>query len=354
MAAPELEPVSFDAMAGFSHDDLHAAFACFRLTAARIAASAREQRAALEPSPQLVAAARECFARDDAEAFFRSWFRPFRIKSPGFVTAYYEVEVEARLAPEPGFETPVLSRPPDLVTLEGPPMRGPGGEFLTSARRRTDGGLEPYPERRDIEDAQAAAGASPLAYLRDPVELFLIQVQGSARLRLPGGETLALTYDGRNGWPYSSIGREMIGRGLIAGADMTLDRMKETLRAMGDDGRRLMQINKSYVFFRHDDSEARKLGPIGGAGAPLTPMRSIAIDRSIWSYGLPYWIETRAPWEGDGETPFARLMIGQDTGSAIIGPARADLFFGSGETAGRRAGQVRHPADMIVLMPVTP
>lgn len=354
MSAPQLEPVAFDAMAEFARDDLAAALDCFRLTAERIVAGAREQRVAVPPHPALVDAARASFATDDAAAFFRQWFRPHRIKVPGFVTAYYEVAVDARLTPEPGFETPALSRPPDLVTLGGEPLRSPAGELLTSARRRPDGGLEPYPRREEIEEG-AATGAEPIAYVRDAVELFLIQVQGSARLRMPGGETIALTYDGRNGWPYSSIGREMVARGVIAGEDMTLDRMKETLRGMGlgegAPGRKLMRINKSYVFFRIDDSEPRRIGPIGGAGAPLTPMRSIAIDRSIWSYGLPFWIETRLPWESDAETPFCRLMIGQDTGSAILGPARADLYFGSGETAGRRAGQVRHPAEVIVLMP---
>ena len=204
----------------------------------------------------------------------------------------------------------------------------------------------PYPDRRAIEEEGAAPSAHPLAYVRDPVELFLIQVQGSARLRLPGGGVMTLTYAGRNGWPYTSVGRLMIERGLVTKAEMSLDLMKETLRRLGagpgEAGRRLMQENRSYVFFEIDASERRRIGPIGGQGAPLTPFRSIAVDRSIWCYGLPFWIAARIPWQGEAETPFRRLMIAQDTGSAIIGPARADLFFGAGEAAGRRAG--RHPA----------
>ncbi len=357
MSAPtEMEAVAFDAIQGFGRDDLVSALTVFRKTASRLMKGEVDQRAALPPSASLIAAARDSLRESDADQFFRRWFLPFRLKAPGFVTAYYEVEVEARLKPEPGFETPALARPVDLVTLNDPPLRGPAGELLTSARRRADGALEPFPQRQAIEEEEADASARPIAYLRDPVELFLIQVQGSARLRLPGGATMALTYDGRNGWPYTSIGREMVSRGLVAPELMSLDRMKETLRKMGlrpgEAGRRLMQLNKSYVFFRIDDSEARKLGPIGGAGAALTPMRSIAVDRGLWSYGLPFWISARVPWEGDQETPLDRLMIAQDTGSAIIGPARADLFFGAGETAGRRAGGVRHSAQMFVLLPV--
>lgn len=353
----DLEPIAFEAVEGWPRDALSAAFAAFRRSAEIIAASALEQRGAVPPPPPLVDASRAALVGvDDPGAFFRRWFRPHLIKREGFVTAYYEVEVDARLAPEPGFEAPALSRPLDLVTLNDAPLNLPSGEKLTSARRQGDGALAPYPDRRAIEEESAAPSAHPLAYVRDAAELFLIQVQGSARLRLPGGETLALTYDGRNGWPYTSIGRLLVERGLVAASDMSLDALKSALRRMGvgpgQAGRRLMQENRSYVFFRIDASDARKLGPIGGQGAALTPLRSIAVDRSIWCYGLPFWIAARVPWESEAETEFRRLMIAQDTGSAILGPARADLFFGAGEAAGGLAGRVRHKAEMIVLLPI--
>lgn len=348
------EPISFEAIPGFERDDLDEAFAVFKRTAARIVARDEDQRPACAPSPGLAAAARAALDGPLAgAAFFRRWFQPCRLPAEGFVTAYYEPEVEARRAAAPGFETPVLSRPCDLVTLNEAPLRLPSGETLTSARRCADGALHPYPTRQAIE--AAPADAAPLAWLADPVELFLVQVQGSARLRFPDGATMALTYDGRNGWPYTSIGRLMIERGLVAPGEMSLERLKAELRAMGvapgQPGRRLMQENRSYVFFRLDDSADRRLGPIGGAGCALTPFRSIAVDRSLWSYGLPFWIATRVPWEGEAETDFGRLMIAQDTGSAILGSARADLFFGAGARAGSLAGRVRHPADFTVLLP---
>ncbi len=351
-----LEPADFGSISGFGDDDLDAALATFRRSAERLVGQGPEQRPALEPPPGLIRAARA--ALDGAEGgveFFRRWFDPFRLPGKGFVTAYYEPVIEARLAPEPGFETPALSRPPDLVTLNETPLVLPSGETFTSARRLSDGSLVPYPDRRTIEEESAATGSYPLAYVRDAVELFLVQVQGSARLRLPDGTTLALTYDGRNGWPYTSVGRLMIERGLAPAGQMSLELMKAKLREMGlarrAPGRSLMQENRSYVFFRIDDSPERRIGPVGGSGCVLTPFRSIAVDRSIWCYGLPFWISSRIPWTDDVETPFERLMIGQDTGSAILGAARADLFFGAGARAGSLAGRVRHAADFIVFMP---
>ena len=288
--------------------------------------------------------------------FFRHWFRPFRISGPGFLTAYYEPELEARLRPEPGFETPVLARPDDLATINDRPLILPSGERLTAARRAADGALSPYPDRRAIETEGAATGAKPIAYLRDPLDAFLLQVQGSGRLRLPDGAALALTYDGRNGWPYSSIGGLLIERGYAMAGEMTLDRLKAVLNRLGLEnnapGRRLMQENRSFVFFKIDDAPERLYGPIGGAGCALTPLRSIAIDRALWCYGLPFWISARVPWKQESETLLERLMIGQDTGSAIVGPARADVFFGAGEMAGQRAGRLRHAAEMTVLLPV--
>ena len=234
--------------------------------------------------------------------------------------------------------------------------------FRRSAERLIAGQPAQRPARPPpaglIRAAQASLSwnAAPIAYVRDAVELFLLQVQGSGRLRLADDETLTLTYDGRNGWPYTSIGKLLIAQGRVPEAEMSLARLKSTLRdlglATGAPGRRLMQENRSYVFFRIDDSAMRRLGPIGGAGCALTPLRSIAIDRALWCYGLPFWIAVRVPWEKDAETRLERLMIGQDTGSAIVGPARADLFFGAGPAAGRFAGRVRHNAEITVFLPV--
>lgn len=362
MPPVDLESVGFDSIDALFRDDLRESFRVFRRSAETILSTDAPLRPALAADAALrrvcAAALREepaMLSSDAALDFFASQFRPFRIRGDGFVTAYYEPVVEARESPDGGFRTPVPARPADLVTLNDAPIRGEAGERLTSGRRRPDGRLEPYPDRRALEEGPPELRPRPIAYLRDRVELFSIQVQGSARLRFPSGIELPLTYDGRNGWPYTSIGRLLVERGLVPPNEMSLERLKAEIRALGQEdgepGARLMQENRSYVFFRADSSPERRDGPIGGQGCALTPLRSIAVDRSLWSYGLPFWITGKLPWRSAGEEPFARLMIAQDTGSAILGPARADLFFGAGETAGAIAGVVRHAAAFTVLLP---
>ncbi|PWB84529.1 MAG: transglycosylase [Methylocystaceae bacterium] len=358
----DLEPIGFDALPAIDEDDLVEAFRAFRRSAASIAAGARPQRPAAAPREELLAVSRLALenvkaARSNAAArvFFQTHFRPFRLPGSGFLTAYYEGIVDARLTPDDEFRTPVLARPDDLVTLNEAPIVGEDGEILTGARRLSDGSLAPFPDRRAIEEHDGFEQRPPIAYVRDPVELFLMQVQGSARLRLADGGELTLTYDGRNSRPYTSIGRLLVERGLVPAEAMSLETLMATVRAMGQEpgapGARLMQENRSYVFFRADASQERRSGPIGGQGCALTPFRSIAVDRSLWSYGLPFFITADLPWRGVAETRFERLMIAQDTGSAIVGAARADLFFGSGEGAGHLAGRVRHAGEFVVLLP---
>jgi membrane-bound lytic murein transglycosylase A len=352
------EALDFGRLEGFAADDCLAAFRCFRHSAGALAVGEAAPRTGRPPSPGLVAAAHAALAlgepdADGATRFFETRFRPFRVLPvdgrPGFLTGYYEPLVPASRVETPDFRWPILARPADLVAFgpgEAPPTLGEG---VSGARRLADGSLVPYDDRRAIEGARAA----PLVWLKDAVEAFLIQVQGSAQALFPDGERVRLAYDGRNGLPYTSIGRILIETGEIPEAEMSLARLKGWLRAAGlsegEPGLELMRRNRSFVFFRLVEGFDPALGPIAGAGVPLTPLRSIAIDRTLWAYGLPFWIETDLPWAGDG--PFRRLMIAQDTGSAIVGPARADLFFGGGEEAGLRAGAIRHRGRFVVLTP---
>ena len=349
------EALSFDALNGFDGDDLDAALAAFRRSAEIIRVGAAQQRPALPPTAGLVAASAAVLGGHvDSARFFKKEFTPYRLP-PGFLTGYYEVEVDARREEGAEFAVPVLGPPIDLVTLNETPLRDRDGMPLSAARRRVSGALEPYAERRVIEDGPWDGFGKPLAFVRDRVELFLMQVQGSARLRFPDGSAASLTYDGRNGHPYTSIGRLLIARGRVPESRMSLETLKDTLREMGlgpgEAGRLLMQENKSYVFFRVDDSSARADGPIGGQGCALTPLRSIAVDRNLWCYGLPFWIDARIPWRDATASRFARLMIAQDTGSAILGESRADIYLGAGPRAGALAGGLRHAGDFVVLLP---
>ena len=312
-----MRATGFDALPGWAEDDVLAAFRVFR------AQGGAPLRPARPASPGLMQAFRAALSADvadceSARAFFAAHFEP-RVVGRGFLTGYYEPWVEGALSASPQCQAPLLARPADLAA--------------------------PYATRAEIE----AEMRDPVVWLRDAVETYLIQVQGSARMRLPDGSWRRLIYDGRNGRPYTSIGRLLIEAGEIAPAEMSMARLKAWLRADPERGLALMRRNESFVFFRLAQDAGD--GPIGGAGRALTPLRSLAVDRSLWSYGLPFFVRADLPWRGDAVEPFARLMIAEDTGTAIVGPGRADLFFGGGEAAGTRAGSIRHEADMFVLWP---
>ncbi len=337
-----LSRLSFADLAGFGDDDHLAAFQVFARSCAAIAVKKSPLRNGAPATPALNAIANAALCQEvrepaQARRFFERHFRPCQVsacagvRNAGFLTGYYEPIVDGSLTRTREFTAPVLGRPDNLNALTR------------------------YPDRAAIEAGAIERHAAPIVWLRDPVEVFLVQVQGSARVRLADGGLLRLAYAGRNGHPYTSIGRILIDTGEIAEADMSLATLKQWIRAHGqnpgDAGAALMHRNKSYVFFsRHEECEPAR-GPIGGQGISLTALRSIAIDRAIWTYGLPFWIAADLPWRGSSSSPFRRLMIAQDTGSAITGPARADIFFGSGDDAGARAGDIRHAGDVVVLRP---
>lgn len=358
MDAPRLDALGFGDLPGFAHDDLLAAFACFARSAQALVRGEEGMRPARKPSRALIEAARAALASPpmdagQARSFFECRFRPFRVTpTEGFLTGYYEPIVPGSLTETETLGWPILARPADLVSLS--PASAPPGfpDGVAAARRLADGSLRPYDDRETIERRRE----SPIVWVSDAVEAYLIQVQGSAQIELPDGRRVRLAYDGRNGLPYQSIGRMLVEAGAIEERAMSLASLKAWLRAAGlgegEKGLELMRRNRSFVFFRLVEAFDPGLGPLGGAGAALTPLRSIAVDRTLWSYGLPFFIAADLPRTQDAPRPFRRLMIAQDTGSAIVGAARADIFFGSGDAAGARAGAIRHSGAFAVLSPV--
>ena len=350
-----LETLRFESLAGWNDDDHLAALRAFERSARTLATGRHSARPAQPPSPELIATARAALdatlsAERDAQQFFEARFRPFRVipeGGAGFLTGYYEPCVRASMVETEEFRWPILARPADLVSFapDAAPAGFPNG--VTCARRLGDGSLVPYADRAQIETERL----DPIVWVRDAVEAFLIQVQGSAQVEFPNGRRARLAYDGRNGLPYTSIGRILIETGEIAESAMSLSSLKAWLRGDGERGLKLMRRNRSFVFFKLVGDFDPELGPVAGAGVALTPLRSIAVDRTIWAYGLPFWIDAELPWADETPRAFRRLMIAQDTGSAIVGPARADLFFGSGEAAGARAGAIRHKGELVVLLP---
>jgi membrane-bound lytic murein transglycosylase A len=218
-------------------------------------------------------------------------------------------------------------------------------------RRIARGKYVPYFDRAQIEDGALATRNLEIAYLRDPNDLLFIQIQGSARIRLTDGTLLRVNYDSHNGYPYTPVGRILIERGIIPREEMSMDRIRNWMAENPEGGKELRRQNRSYVFFRivglPEHEEAR-----GAQGVPLTATRSIAVDKVLHVYGTPFFIAADLPIETEASaTKFRKLMIAQDTGSAIVGPARADIYFGSGAEAGRIAGRVKNPAQFVMLMP---
>ncbi|WNJ90687.1 murein transglycosylase A [Bosea sp. 685] len=355
------EAVSVAGIAGWAKDDHRAAFAIF----ARGCMADPPLRAAMPLPKALEGVCAEALRLQkaskvdaaNARRFFETHFSFWRIRpaqaETGFMTGYFEPEFDGSLTRSAAFQTPLYGRPVDLVTRQ-PGDDWPGIEAGLSAARHTAQGLVPFPDRAAIEAGALDGQKLEILWMRDPVDRFVLQVQGSGRIRLPDGRVTRLVYSGRNGHAYTSLGRALSERENIPPAEMTMDRLIARLKADAGFARDLIALNRSFVFFARRDDLPQGSGPIGGAGLPLTPLRSIAIDRTVWPYGVPAWIDATIPDGQGGSERLSRLMIAQDTGSAILGPARVDLFVGSGVAAGHRAGLIRHNFDFTVLWPRDP
>lgn len=348
-----LTPVPYAALDGWSADDHLAAFQAFLLSCRAIVDRLPPLRAALPPSQALQATCREALEApvdDDAAArsFFEDRFTPVRA-GRGILTGYYEPEVEGRTAPDDTYDTPLLARPDDLVDLADGAARPEGVPDALTAARKTADGHAPYPTRAEIEDGALGARAEPLVWLTR-IDAFFVHVQGSTRVRLPDGRVVRIAYDGRNGRPFTPIGRLLVQRGEMAKDVASMQALRAWLGARPAEGRAIMRENASYIFFRIDESLTPDDGPRGAQAVPLKAGRSLAVDRMRWSYGMPVWIEGRLPTTVGGAA-LKRLVIAQDTGSAILGQARGDYFAGSGDEAGKVAGGMREQTAFIVLLP---
>jgi membrane-bound lytic murein transglycosylase A len=359
-AVAALRPLAFSDLAGWS-DDRHAeAFAAFHRSAQRMARTPHRTRALGIDGAALArvgAAALDLTAPDDGAArrFFERHFIPHLVEPAQgrpFLTGYFEPEVDGALAPSARFPVPLYRRPPDLVDITDA-NRPVGFDPSFAFARQTATGLTVYPDRAAIEAGALAGQGLELVYVASHVEAFFIHVQGSARIRLAEGGLLRVAYAGKTGHPYSSIGRILVARGVAPAEQMTADRLRAWLEADEARGRALMQENRSFIFFRPLDGLEDHLGAVAAAGVQITPGRSLAVDRFLHTFGSPIWLETDLPTGPNGAVePMRRLMIAQDTGSAILGPARGDFFYGLGDEAGRLAGLTRHqPERFVVFVP---
>jgi membrane-bound lytic murein transglycosylase A len=352
-------PVNWADITGWPEDDHLAAFQAFRASCVPIVAQTRppSDMKALGVSlrePCRIAKASSISTGEKAREFFEQHFLPLRIAklgdNEGFVTGYYEPVVDGSRTQTDVYNVPVYRRPSNLFVRgvkQGGEMPNKGQVFRKIGRRK----LVPYYDRGEIEDGAIAGRGLEICWLKDQTDLLFMQIQGSARIRFEDGSMMRINYDAHNGYPYTAVGRVLIERNIIPKDQMSMQRIRQWMDENPDGAKELRRQNKSYVFFREvrlsDKDEA-----VGAQGVHLTPGRSIAVDKSLHVYGTPFFIEGNLPLESEqSKTPFRRLMVAQDTGSAIVGPARADIYFGAGAEAGRVSGRLRHGMQFIILVP---
>lgn len=355
------EPVTFAALPGWASDDHLAALHAYLTSCERIlkAVRAGNLTGRTPPSPAQLSAchdAAQAVAKKPspaaAKAFFETYFTPHRVmhdKSEGLLTGYYEPMIDGSRTPDARFPVPVYRRPPDLVNVVDETQRGAKSEGLTHVRK-TATGTEPYATRAQIESGALKGKGLELIYLKDPVEVFFMQIQGSGRIRLPDGATIRVSYDGKNGHPYTSIGKHLIDTGQLAADKMSLDALAKWLRADPERARAVMWKNASYVFFRELAGPEAKTA-LGALEIPLTPGRSLAVDTAFHTLGAPVYVSAPTLTHALHFGSFNRLMVAHDVGSAIKGPERGDIYFGSGNAAGKLAGITKHPGNFFVLLP---
>ena len=307
MAQPSYQLLQFDDLVGWADDDHQEALDVFLSTCGDM----REAE-----WKGLCNVARQ---GQEARAFFERFFTPVQIDDgeEALFTGYFEPELRGSLTRGGPYQYPLYRLP------ESP------GQF----------------SRREIEENNAFDGLE-IAWIDDPVDVFFLQVQGSGRVRLDTGGWLRVGYAGANGREYSSVGLALVERGIYEPHQVSADVIRNWVRSNGEEGLKLLWTNESYVFFREVNEVPPEKGPLGAMNRSVTTMRTVAIDPSYVTYGAPVWIEKA------GADPLNRLMVAQDTGSAIRGSQRADIFFGTGDEAGRAAGRIKDGGRMVVLMPI--
>jgi membrane-bound lytic murein transglycosylase A len=360
ISGSQYAPVAWTDIAGWGEDDHLQAYTAFRASCKPIS---ERRRPSADPKalgdslrdPCRAARANDISDGAKAKVFFEEHFLPLRIsrlgEDDGFVTGYYEPVIEGSRTQTEVYTVPVYRRPSNLfvrgVKQDAVGLPNKGQVFRKIGRRK----LVPYYDRAEIEDGAIAGRGLEICWLKNQTDLLFSQIQGSARVRLEDGSTIRINYDAHNGYPYTAVGRILIDRGIIPKEQMSMQKIREWMDQNPDGAKELRRQNRAYVFFREvqlsDKDEA-----VGAQGIPLTPGRSIAIDKALHVYGTPFFIEGQLPIESEqSKTPFRRLMIAQDTGSAITGPARADLYFGAGAEAGKVSGRLRHNMRFVMLVP---
>lgn len=358
----ELRPTSFDGLEGWSEDDPRAALDAFRRSCAELRARADGAMGADAAFGRVSDWQAPCAAAFDpassrsaeaARSFFEAWFLPYRVSDngdpDGLFTGYYEPLLNGSRRRSERYPVALHVAPPDLRRIDlgrfNPELAG----YSIYGRIAADE-FVPYYSRAEIDDGVLAGRGLELLWVDDPVAKFFLQIQGSGQVRLDDGEVVRVGYASRNGQPYRAIGRDLIERGALRPEEVSLQSIRAWLKAHPQEAAALMARNRSYIFFREHPELAASDGPLGAEEVPLTAGRSLAVDRRFVPLGAPLWLETSAPWP-DGEAPLRRLMVAQDTGGAIKGVVRGDVYWGAGAAAEAVAGRMKSRGRYAILLP---
>jgi membrane-bound lytic murein transglycosylase A len=362
--APELglRPVAFERLAGWSEDDPRAALATFRRSCEKLRSAGKGP---MGPEPAFGSVddwLTVCAAADQpasaasapsARQFFKTWFQPYQVTdrgaSEGLFTGYYEPVLNGSRRPGPLYPVPLHAPPPDLLRIDlgrfNPDLAG------YAIHGRVEGrDFVPYHSRAEIEGGALAGRELELLWVDDPIAKFFLQIQGSGQVRLDDGAVVRVGYATQNGHPYRAIGRDLIEIGALTRDEVSLQTIRDWLQAHPKDAAAIMARNRSYIFFQEHPELAAADGPLGAQGVPLTAGRSLAVDRRYIPLGVPLWLETSVP-APEGLAPLRRLMVAQDTGGAIKGVVRGDVFWGGGERAEAIAGRMKGRGQYAVLLP---
>ncbi|MFM8747654.1 MAG: murein transglycosylase A [Aestuariivirga sp.] len=351
----ELRGAAFTGLDGWAAQDHMAALAVFQRSCRAILDQTASDLRTARFGGSLSAwqeVARAGLRAQNARKFFETLFAVFSVHDRecpgGLFTGYFEPEAEGSLSPSAEFAVPIYRRPADLVAFPAEVRERSGLAY----GRWVAGKAIPYFTRQDIEQGALAGQGLEIAWLRDWADAFFIHIQGSGRLRLRDGSCLRLSFAAKSGLPYTAIGGVLVARGALRREELSMQTIKRWMTAHPSQARKLMWENQSFIFFREAQLADPDLGALGAQQVQLTPRRSLAIDRSCWMLGTPVWLDSMVPAGDEGSMQrFRQLLVAQDTGSAIKGLARGDVYWGFGDLAGRIAGPMKSQGAMHVLLP---
>jgi membrane-bound lytic murein transglycosylase A len=359
-AAVSLAPASFSELPGWAQDNHGEALSVFLRSCERLnrlsPADTVGKGEIARPASEWQQICREAASVSTASArqFFETRFQPFAVSDgssrEGLFTGYYEPLVKGSLSPSAAFPMPLYKMPGDIMVIDLGLFREEWKGTQILGRLEGDKFL-PYYDRRQIDEGKALAGKGlEIAWVPDVKDSFFMQIQGSGALQLPDGRIQRVGYAGKNGRPYVAIGKFLIESGALTKETVSLQSIRAWMEANPSQANELMYKNPSYVFFTLNDRD----GPVGAQGVVLTEGRSLAVDRNLFAYGIPLYLDATQPDEmGQQAIPFRRLMIAQDTGGAILGAVRGDVFFGHGDRAEWLAGNMKARGRYFALLPKT-